>query len=74
MIATCEYCKRSQQFETYNGQCVSCGGALPKPKPRLVERTFRIHQSMIDVTSWQDTSTVYVPGVRDVQLTEKVLE
>ena len=73
-LSRCDYCGRSQEFDQYNGGCVSCGAALPKPQTRVVEREYRISRHMIDVTSFTDEYSVFKPGVRDVLLREKVLE
>jgi hypothetical protein len=63
VITRCDYCGHSEEFNDTNGNCTPCGAPLPKPAPRLIERTFNISRGMIDATSFNSPTSMYVPGI-----------
>ena len=69
----CDYCGAVALTPVSN--CSSCGGALPHPEvvEEVVTREFRVTTEMLDVTSWADTTSQYIPGRKDARLNETVI-
>jgi len=74
VISRCDYCRRSQEFREHDGQCASCGAPLPKPKPRVIEREYRVTREAFDATRFGDETEQYVLGVADYKIKERVEE
>jgi hypothetical protein len=64
VITKCDYCGHSEEFNDTNGNCTPCGAPLPKPAPRLIERTFDISRMPLETTCFGDDERSFVLGLR----------